>query len=76
MEKLYMYNLVFIDLNIWDPNPRMGDMQLMALASWMFNEETRAQEMRRVMRRENREPLHIREELFSPRGVINNHLNI
>ena len=32
--------------------------------------------MRMVMRRENREPLHIREELFSPRGVNNNHLNI
>ena len=60
-----MNNLVLIDLNIWDPNPRIRDMQLMALASWMVNEETRAQEMRRVMRRENKEPLHIREELFS-----------
>ena len=49
-----MHNLVLTDLNIWDPNPRMGDMQLMDLASWMVNEETRAQEMRRVMRRENK----------------------
>ena len=28
------------------------------------------------MRRENREPLHIRAELFIRRGVINKHLNI
>ena len=42
----------------------------------MVNEETRAQEMRRVMIREIIKPLHIRAEIFSPRGVINNHLNI
>ena len=76
MAKFYMHNLVLTNLNIWDPNPRMGNMQLMELASWMVNEETRAQEVRRVMRRENIEPLHIREELFSPRGVINNHIKI
>ena len=43
MVEFYIDNLVLIDLNIWDPNPRMGDMQLMALASWMVNEETRVQ---------------------------------
>ena len=61
MVDFYMHNLVLTDLKIWDPNPRMGDMQLMALASWMVNEETREKEMRRVMRRENIEPLRIRE---------------
>ena len=61
---------------IWDPNPRMGDMQFMELATWMVNEDTRAQEMKRVMKRESREPLHIKAELFSPRGVINNQINI
>ena len=42
MENFYMHNLVFTNLNIWDPNPRMGDMKLMALESWMVNEDTRA----------------------------------
>lgn len=42
----------------------------------MVNEEAKAQEVRRVMRRENMEPLHIRAEIFSPKGVINNHLKI
>ena len=51
-------------------------MQLITLASGIVNEETREQEIRRVMRRENREPLHIREELLNPREVINNHMNI
>ena len=23
--EFYMHNIVLIDLNIWDPNPRMGD---------------------------------------------------
>ena len=72
----YMHNIFLKDLIIRDPNPRMGDIQLMELASWMVNEETRAQEMRRVMKRENREALHINAELFSPRGVINNRINI
>lgn len=43
MAEFYMHNLVLTYLNIWDPNPRMGDMKLMALASWMFNEETKVQ---------------------------------
>ena len=53
MVEFYMHNLVLTYLNIWDPNPIMGDIQLMALGSWMVNEDTRAQEERRVMRREN-----------------------
>lgn len=42
----------------------------------MVNEEAVSQEVRKVMRRENMEPLHISAELFSPRGVINKHLKI
>ena len=54
----------------------MGDIQLMTLVSWVMNEDTRAKEIWWVMRRRNREPLHIRPELFSPRGVILNHQEI
>ena len=45
---------------------------MMALVSWMMNEDTREKEIWMVIRRRNREPLYIRLELFSPRGVILN----
>ena len=49
-----MNNLV--NMNTWDPNSTMGDMQLMALASWMTNEDTRAKEIWRVMEEEIENP--------------------
>ena len=73
MVEFYVHNLVLTNIDTWDPNSTMGDMQLMALASWIMNEDTREKEIRRVMRRINREHLHIRPELFNPRGVILNH---
>ena len=76
MVEFYVHNLVLTNLDTWDPNPTMGDMQLMALTSWMMNEDTRAKEIWRVMRRRNREPLHIRSEFFGPRGVILNRREI
>ena len=54
----------------------MGDMHLMALVSVIMNEDTRAKEIWRVMRRVTREPLHIRPKIFSPRGVILNRRDI
>ena len=60
MAEFYVHNLLLTDLDTWDPNSTMGDMQLMALVSWMMNEDTREKEIWRVMRRRNREPLHIR----------------
>ena len=42
MAEFYMHNMILIDLNFWDPNSRFGDMQLMALASLLTREETRA----------------------------------
>ena len=49
-----MHNLVLTNLEIWDPNPTMEDMQSMALASWMVNEDNRAKEIRKFMGRRNR----------------------
>ena len=40
MAEFYVHNLVLTNLDTWDPNPTMGDMQLMALVSWMMNENT------------------------------------
>ena len=71
-----MHNLVLTNLDIWDPNPTMGDMQLMALVSWMVNEDNRSKEIWKVMGRRNREPLHIKPELFSTREVILNRQEI
>ena len=39
-------------LNVWDPNAKLGDLQLMAMASWMNDEELRAAEMKRLMIKE------------------------
>ena len=41
MAEFYVHNFVLKNLDIWDPNPTMGDMQLMAPTSWMANENTR-----------------------------------
>ena len=37
----YIHNLTLTDMNIWDPNARLGDTQLMALVSWITHEEER-----------------------------------
>ena len=76
MAEFYVHNLVLTNLDIWDPNPTIGDMQLTTLVSWMVNEDTREKEIWRVMGRRNREPLYIRPECFNPRGVILNHRDI
>ena len=68
LAEFYMHNLVLSNLNIWDGNSRLGDMKLMALASWMTNEEAREKEVKKVMKREGKEPLKIRAELFSLEG--------
>ena len=51
-------------------------MHLMALASWMVNEDNRAKEIWKVMGRRNIEPLYLRPKVFSPRRVILNHREI
>ena len=76
MAEFYVHKFVLTNLDIWDLNPTMGDMQLMALASWMVNEDTREKEIWKVMGRRKREPLYIRLEFLSPRGVILNHQEI
>ena len=76
MTEFYVHKLVLTNLDTWDPNSTMGDMQLMALASWMTNEDTRSKEIWRVMGRRNREPLYIIPEFFNRSGVILNHREI
>ena len=33
MAEFYLHNMALIDLNVWDPNAKLGDLQLMAMAS-------------------------------------------
>ena len=49
--EFYLHNLALTYLNVWDPNPKLGDLQLMALASWMSHEKARAKEVKRALER-------------------------
>ena len=60
----------------WDPNTALGDMQLMAFASWLNHEDQRAAEVKSVMNRELNEPLLIRAEPEDPVALISAHQNL
>lgn len=34
-----MHNFTLIDMNLWGPNSRLGDMKLITLASWLNHEK-------------------------------------
>lgn len=73
MAKFYMHNLILTHMNHWDPNSRMGDVKLMALASQLTHEEVRDEEIKRVMGREVSEPLWVKSQLRSRRLVASKH---
>ena len=62
MSEFYLHNMALIDMNVWDPNAKLGDLQLIALASWMNHEEARVVERKNKLEREQTEPLMIRVE--------------
>jgi len=39
--KYYLHNMAITNMNVWDPNARLGDLQLMAMASWINHEKLR-----------------------------------
>jgi len=49
MANFYFQNMALTDMNVCDPNANLRDLQLMALASWMKNEESRAIDMKKVL---------------------------
>ena len=65
--------MALIDMNVWDPNAKLGDLQLMAMASWMNHEELRATEIRRLIIKEHNKPLMIRAEPSDPMELISTH---
>jgi len=60
-------------MNLWDPNTALGDLQFMAMASWLSHEEKRAVEIQKIMTRELSEPLMIRAEPEDPSTLISAH---
>ena len=62
MSEFYLHNMALRDLNVWDTNAKLGDLQLMALASIINHEEARAAKMKKILAREQTEPLMIRVE--------------
>jgi len=59
LEEFYLHNMSLADMNLWDPNVVLGDLQLKAMASWMSHEEKRAIEIKILMAKELNEPLMI-----------------
>ena len=41
LAEFYLHNLVLPNVTAWDPNTVLGDMQLMAFASWLNHEDKR-----------------------------------
>ena len=73
MSEFYLHSMALIDLNVWDPNAKLGDLQLMALASWMNHEEERAAEMKKILAREQTNALRIRAKQSNPMVEISTH---
>ena len=61
-----MHNFALPNMNAWDPNIVIGDVQLMAMASWMNHEEKRAAEVRSIISKELSEPLMIIADPYDP----------
>ena len=49
LSEFYLHNFALPDMNAWDPNTVIGDVQLMAMAFWMSHEEERAAEVRSII---------------------------
>jgi len=76
LSKFYLHNLALPNMNLWDPNATLGDVQLMAMPSWLNHEEKRAAEIRNIMNRELSEPLMIRSEPEDPSALIYSHQHL
>ena len=64
------------DMNLWDPNVALEDIQLMAMASWLSHEEKRAIEIQKFMTKVLSEPLLITTELEDLSALIYAHQHL
>lgn len=74
--EFYLHNMALTDLNLWDPNVALGDLQLMAMTSWMSHEEKMAVEIYKMMTKELSEPLMIRAKPIDPLALIYAHQHL
>jgi len=74
--EFYLHNMALIDMNLWDPNAVLGDLQLMAMASWMIHEEKKAAKIQKMMEKELNEPMMIRAEPVDPMALISSHQHL
>jgi len=72
----YLHNMALPNMNLWDLNAALGDLQLMAMASWLSHEEKRAVEIQKIMEKELSEPLMIRAEPEYPSALIYAHQHL
>jgi len=76
LAKFYLHNLELPNMNLWDPNAALGDLQLMAMASWSSHEEKMVVEIQKIMTRELSEPLMIRAKLEDHSTLIYSHQHL
>lgn len=76
LAEFYLHNLALPNMNLWDPNAALGDLQLMAMASWLSHEEKRVVEIQKIMTKELSEPLMIRAEPEDPSTLIYSHQHL
>jgi len=73
--EFYFYNCILPHPYDWNPNPYVGNIQLMDFVSWLRNEEMRAEELKNYMKEEQQTPLWNRAKAIRPKYVISNHHN-
>jgi len=49
LAEFYLHNMALINMSLWDPNPVLGDLQLMAMTSWMSHEEKKPAKIQKIM---------------------------
>jgi len=76
LTEFYLQNMALTDMNLWDPNVALGDLHLMAMASWMNHEEKRAMKIQKIMAKKLSEPLIIRAKPVEPLALIYAHRHL
>ena len=56
LAEFYLHNMALTDMNLWDPNAMLGDLHLMAMASWMIHEEKRETKIKKLMENNKMSP--------------------
>jgi len=74
--EFYLHNMALPDMNLWDSNAALRDLQLMAMVLWMSHEEKRVVEIQKMITKELSEPLMIRAEPTDPLALIYAHQHL